>query len=407
MIALDDLLAATGGQLVHPGRAREFTGFCYDSRRVHPGELFVAVKTDRGDGHDYIEQAVRGGATGVLCQSPPDLDGFPAACVLVPDTQIALSDWARFIIRKVCPRVVGITGSTGKTSAREAIAAVLGRRYRVFRNPSNFSGRFGLPIALGGLEAEHQVAVLEMACDSFGEIAHLAELAMPQVGVVTAVDHAHLAYLDSLEAIAQEKGRLVEALPPEGAAVLNYDDPRVRAMRERTRASVITYGLSPDADLVATNVRPDGLGLCLRVHFAGAVGLGLPGYPTKGELRTGLIGRHHAYTVLAAVAVGLLHGVPWDEIVDALEGLRPEPGRLNPLPGAGGCTILDDTCSASPASMLAALQALADYAPRAHRQGRRIAVLGGMAQLGGYALEGHRQAAQAAAAAADLSLIHI
>ncbi len=251
MIELEDLLAATGGQLVHPGSAREFTGFCYDSRRVQPGELFVAVKTDRGDGHDYIAHAVRDGAAGVLCQSPPDLDGFPATCVVVPDTQIALSEWARFIIRKVHPRVVGITGSTGKTSAREAIAAVLGQRYRVFRNPSNFNGRFGLPIALGGLAPQHEVAVLEMACDAFGEIAHLAALAEPQVGVVTAVNHAHLAYLDSLEAIAQEKGRLVEALPPDGTAVLNYDDPRVRAMRERTRAQVITYGLSPDADLVA------------------------------------------------------------------------------------------------------------------------------------------------------------
>ena len=275
MIYLDDLLAATGGRLVGEAAAREFAGFCYDSRRVQAGELFVAIKTDRGDGHDYIAHAVQDGAAGVLCQSPPELDGFGRTCIVVPDTQAALSDWGRYVIRKYRPQVIGITGSTGKTNTREAIAAVLATRYSVFRNPANYNGRFGLPIALGGLGPQHQVAVLELACDSFGEIAHLADLAAPRVGVVTAVSHAHLAYLDSLERIAEEKGRLIEALPPDGVAILNYDDARVRAMAERTSARVITYGLSPDADLVASDMRPDAEGLRLMLHFAGAGGLGL------------------------------------------------------------------------------------------------------------------------------------
>jgi len=396
MIYLDDLLAATGGQLTGHVAARLFSAFCYDSRRIEPGELFVAVKTDKGDGHDYIADAVRGGAAGVLCQSPPDMDGFPVTCVVVPDTQTALSEWARFVMRKYQPEVIGITGSTGKTSTREAIAAVLSTKYRVFRNPANFNGRFGLPIALAGLGPEHDIAILELACDSFGEIGHLAEMTQPRVGVVRAVSHAHLAYLGSLDAIAQEKGRLVEALPPDGTAVLNYDDPRVLAMRERTLARVITYGLSPDADLVASSIEPDHDGLHLTVHFPGAIGMGLPGYPTKAEIRTRLIGRHHAYTVLAAIAVGSAYNVPWADIVDALEELRPGPGRLNPLEGVGGSLILDDSYSANPASMLAGLQALADYPAQ-----RRIAVLGGMSQLGGYAVTGHARVAQAAAAVVD------
>jgi alanine racemase len=398
MIYLSDLAEATGGQLVGAVRTTEFPGFCYDSRRVRPGELFVAVKTDRGDGHDYIVQAVEDGASGVLCQSLPDLrPSLPVTCLVVTDTQAALSDWGRHVLRKYRPQVVGITGSTGKTSVREATAAVLATGTNVFRNPSNFNGRFGLPIALAGLGPEHNVAVLELACDSYGEIAHLAEMTKPTIGVVTAVNHAHLAYLDSLEGIAQEKGRLVEALPPGGTAVLNYDDPRVRMMRERTQARVITYGMSPDADLVASDVRPDAEGLRLMLHLPGAGGMGLPGYPAKAEIRTRLIGRHHAYTLLAAIAVGLVCGVAWEEIVDALEDLRPNPGRLNALPGIGGAVILDDSYSANPASMVAGLQALREYPGDRH-----LAVLGGMSQLGGYAIEGHQRVAQVAAASADL-----
>ncbi|NLE43997.1 MAG: alanine racemase [Chloroflexi bacterium] len=397
MIYLDDLLTATGGRLLCYAGAREFAAYCYDSRHVQPGEIFVAVKTDHGDGHDYITHAVQGGASGVLCQTPDGLDDCPATCIVVPDTQTALTDWARLVIRKYGPQVVGITGSTGKTSTREVIAAVLGAQYSVFRNPSNFNGRFGLPIALAGLGPEHDVAVLELAADSFGEITDLVEVARPRLGVVTAVNHAHLAYFDTLDAIAIEKGRLVEALPADGTAVLNYDDPRVRAMRERTDAHTVTYGLSPDADLVASEVRADGEGLQFMVHFPGAVGMGLPGCPNKAEVRTRLVGRHHVYTVLAAIAVGLVYEIPWAVLVDVLDDLRPSPGRLNPLEGVGGCTILDDSFSASPASMQAALDAL-----REHPAERRIAILGGMAQLGGYAVEGHRAVGRTVAEIASL-----
>ena len=395
MIYLDDLLAATGGQHVGPPTPTRFSAFCYDSRRVSHGELFVAVKTEGGDGHDYIADAVHKGAAGVLCQFPPPDPTIP--CIVVPDTQLALSDWAAHVLRKHAPQVVGVTGSTGKTDTCRAIATVLAPRLQVFSNPPDLSDRFGLPLSLAGLSPRHEVAVLELACNAFDEIAHLAELTRPHVGVVTAINHAHLAYLGSLEAISQEKGRLVEALPPDGVAILNYDDPRVRAMRERTCARVITYGLRPDADIVASDLRPDPEGLQFVVHFPGVSGMGTPGYPAKAEVRTRLLGCHQAYTVLAAIAVGLVYHVPWSDILDVMEDLQPGPGRLQVLPGAGGALLLDASANCSPATALQALATLADYPAQRH-----IAVIGDMTQLGGYAVEGHRQVGRAAAACVDL-----
>jgi alanine racemase len=407
MIHLKDLLEATTGHLTGPAYAWHFSDFCFDSRRIEPGQLFLAVKTAKGDGHDHIIEAIAGGATGVVCQYPLDFDGQPVTCLVVPDTEVALTAWARYVLRKMNIPVVGITGSTGKTSTREAVAAVLGRRFHVFHNPANYNGRFGLPIALGRLTPEHQVAVLEMACDSFDEIAHLSSLALPQIGIVTAINHTHLAYLGSLEAIAEEKGRLVESLPPankKGLAILNYDDPRVRSMGERTRARAVTYGFSPDADLVASHPRPDRDGTTLLIHLAGPQGTGFPGYPARDGIHISLLGRHHAYTALAAIAVGINYQIPWEEILAALESLRPMSGRLNPLLGQNSSLILDDTYSASPASMLAALQTLDDLAKSEwpFRSIRRIAVLGDMGQLGSYESEGHRQLGPVAAAHADL-----
>ena len=399
MIHLDDLLSATGGQRVGPAAPTEFPTFCYDPRRIKPGEIFVTVKTEDGeDGHDYIVDAVHKGAGGVLCQFPPVSPSVP--CVVVPDIQLALTDWAGYILRNYAPPVVGVTGSTGKTDACRAIIAVLATHHQTFANPPDLNDRFGLPVSLAGLTPEHKVAVLEMACHAFDDIAHLAELTRPRIAVVTAVNHTHLAYLGTLEAIAQEKGRLVETLPLDGVAILNYDDPRVREMRKRTQAHVLTYGLSPDADIVASDLQVDPDGLQFVVHFPGVSGMGTPGYPAKSEVRTRLLGCHQAYTVMAAIAVGLAHHIPWDDILDAMEELQPGRGRLQVIPGSGGSILLDGSASCSPTTGLQALSTLADYPAQ-----RRIAVLGDMAQLGGYAIEGHRHLGRAAAACVDMLVV--
>jgi alanine racemase len=399
MIYLNDLLTATGGQQVGPPTPTQFPTFCHDSRRINPGELFVTVKTESGeDGHDYIADAIQKGAGGVLCQFPPDNPIVP--CVVVPDSQLALTHWAGHVLRKYDPQVVGVTGSTGKTDTCRAIAAVLATHHRVFSNPPGLSNRFGLPLSLAELTPEHEAAVLEMACHAFRDIAHLTTLTRPNIAVITAVNHTHLAYLGSLEAIAQETGHLVETLPPDGVAILNYDDPRVRAMRERTHARVVTYGLSPDADLVASDLRLDLEGLQFVVHFPGVSGLGTPGYPAKSDIRTRLLGCHQAYTVLAAIAVGLAYHIPWDDILDAMEELQPGPGRLQILPGVGGSLLLDGSASCSPTTALQALSTLADYPAE-----RRIAILGDMVQLGGYAVEGHQHLGRAAADFVDMLVV--
>jgi len=386
MIHLNDLLSATNGRVISPVAATEFTDFCFDSRLLELGQLFLAVKTERGDGHDYIGQAVRDGAAGVLCQRPPDPPPPGATCIAVDDVQQALSDWARYILRKRGTEVIGITGSTGKTTTKEAIAAVLSTRFRVFRNYANYSGRYGLPIALGRLEPQHEMAVLELAADSFDEVRDLAALTRPRVGVVTAVNQAHIEYLGSLEAIAREKGRLVEALPADGLAVLNFDDARVLATRDRTKAQVCTYGFSPQADFAAqeTECSREGVAFTL-VHRQ-----------KRHPVRLRLLGRHNVYAALAAIAIGSWYSITLPEILSALAQLPPQKGRLCPLPGRGGSLLLDDTYSASPASALAALETLAELPA-----GCRIAVFGDMEQLGDFSPQGHRQVGRRAAEVVD------
>lgn len=403
MIYLQDLLAATGGSLHGPVFADEFSDFCYDTRLLNPGELFLAVVTDKGDGHDYVLEAARSGAAGVLCQRPFDLHELGVTCLLIDDTRQALVDWARFVLQKHRPHVVGITGSSGKTTTKEMVAAVLARRHAVLANYGNYNDRYGLPIALGRLSAEHRVAVLEMACDGLDEIRDLAALTRPRVGIVTAVNETHLAYLGSLEAIAAEKGRLVEALPPAGeggVAILNYDDARVRAMAARTRAHTITYGLDPDADLVAGNVQADETGVSFTVFvkdFFPLPGRRHHGGRRKLRVRLGLLGRPAAYAALAAVAAGLALDVPLEEALAALAAMKPLPGRLNPLPGRDGVRVLDDSFNASPASILAALDVLDLF-----HSGRRVAVVGDLRDLGSVEADAYRRVGERLAAGVDL-----
>lgn len=384
MIYLDDLLRATGGTLYGPAQAAEFSGFAFDSRQLEPGQLFLAVKTATGDGHDFIGSAVERGAAGVLCEYVGALAllSQPVTAVVVPDLQQALTDYAGYILQKYQPRVIGVTGSSGKTTAKEAIAAVLQKKYCVFKNFGSYNGRYGLPIALGELTPEHEVAVLEMACDSFGEIAELVHICQPHLGVITTINQTHLAYLGTLANIAQEKGRLIEALPFDGTAILNADDPRVAGMVPRTRARILTFGLSSGADVRAAQVKtlPDGMTFTL--HYNGR------SYPA----RTPLLGRHQIYSILAALAAGLVLDVPLETALEALAVVPRLPGRLNPLPGQKGTLILDDTFNASPEATLAALDTLAEL-PGAHK----VAILGDMPDLGDIEAEAHQQIGQYAA----------
>ncbi len=387
MIHLQDLLIATDGRLCGPPRASAFAGFAFDSRIIEPGELFIAVVTERGDGHDYIGEAVRGGAEGVLCQDPPKTLPRDVTCVVVEDSQQALLAYARHVIAQRDVQVIGVTGSVGKTSVKDAIASVLGERMQIFKSPESYNGRFGLPIALGSLGERQRIAVLEMACDGLGEIAELAALVRPRIGVVTEISPSHLRYLGSMENIAREKGRLIEALPADGVAVLNFDDLRVRAMASVSRAPVLSYGLKDGADLVGRVVSVSARGVSLDVSAQ----------HTTERLEIPLIGEHHAYTALAAACVGLAYGLSWEAIRRGLREVRPLPGRTRLLDGINGSRILDDSYNSSPSSARAALHTLAALPAE-----RRIALLGDMPHLGDQAEEAHRTLGAHCAQAADL-----
>jgi Alr-MurF fusion protein len=396
MIQLTDLLVATGGRLHGSVAAAVFDAFCYDSRLAQPGQLFIAVKTERADGHAYIRDALGRGVTGVLCQQPPELAPGAVTCVVVPDTRLALQAWARHALAQARVEVIGVTGSVGKTTTKEAIAASLGDGppgdvSPVFRNRANYNGLYGLPIALGELRPEQRIAVLEMAADHFGEVARLCEIAPPRIGVVTTVEPAHLATFGTLEAIAREKAELIAALPAGGLAVLNADDPRVAAMASRSAAPVVTFGIGDTGrgcpDVCATDLSAGREGLSFTVHTPAG----------RGRVQIPLLGRHQVYAALAAFAVSLARGIDLDVVRPRLTAMPRVPGRLYPLPGQRGSLLLDDSYSSSPAAAEAALDTLASLEGR-----RKIAVLGDMLELGEYEAAGHEQVGRKAAGVVDL-----
>lgn len=397
VIDLQDLLAATAGQLLGPARATQFTEFAFDTRTLAAtppnGPLFLAVKTDTGDGHGYVHEAIARGAAGVLCERPP-VPAVDVTCVLVPDTRQALSAWAGYVLRQRQLDVVAVTGSSGKTTTKELIAAVLSGgapANTVFHNPGSYNGRYGLPIALGQLEATHRMAVLELAADSFGEIAELAELTRPRVGVVTTILESHLDVFGTPDEIAREKGMLLEALPPDGLAVLNADDPLVRAMAGRSRAPVLTIGQARDADLRVTWVNWSISARDIAVRFSKRARRLLPGpLPATLDLSLALLGRHQVTNAVAALVVGLFYGQAAADATRVLATCQPLPGRLHPLAGQSGATILDDTANANPTAMGAALETLSIF-PRPH-----WAVLGDMEDLGVREVEAHRRVGIAA-----------
>ena len=383
-----------------------------DSRQVIPGSLFVAIPGEKVDGHSFVTQAFQRGSTAALIEheiqgsSPTDKNpafalvdlrngmqtytehpGLPV-CFLVENSVTALQKIATFWRRKLNLRVIGITGSVGKSTTKEAIAQVLSQRYMTLKSAANLNNEIGLPLNVLKLTPGHQRAVLEMGFYVPGEIKQLCDIALPHVGVLTNIGTVHAERAGSQEIIASGKAELVEALPPapEGVAILNYDDVYIRPMKARTKARVFYYGMSSDANLWADNVDSNGLeGIRFRMHY-------------KNEtlhLRVPMIGRHSVETVLRAAAVGLVEGLTWEEIVRGLQESQAQL-RLTAVRAESGALIIDDTYNASPESTLAALNLLDEL------QGRKIAVLGDMLELGPYEHEGHEKVGIRAAQVADV-----
>ncbi len=406
MLTLGDVLEALTG--VRPSQAATvIPDAAIDSRQAIPGALFVALPGERLDGHDFVADAFRRGASFALIQrevgdvrvldlrAPKDatsLERELAAlevpfCLRVENALAALQQIARFWRRKLSVRVIGVTGSVGKSTTKEVIAEVLGRRYRTLKNPGNLNNEIGLPLTILRLGPGYERAVLEMGFYVPGEIAFLCDIALPQVGVVTNVGTVHAERAGSQEAIARGKAELVQALPaaPEGSAVLNYDDPWVRPMASQTQARVLYYGLDPAADLWADGIEGLGLnGVRFRLHYRSET----------WHLHIPMIGRHSVQTALRAAAAGLVEGLTWQEVIAGLQAGHTQL-RLVAVRAENGALLLDDTYNASPESMLAALNLLAEL------NGRKVAVLGDMLELGPYEQQGHEMVGIRAAEVAD------
>jgi len=386
-LTADELVAASGGTLLARSD-RLILGGAVDSREVEPGNLFVALPGERTDGHRFVGAAVGAGAAAVLVARAPagiDLATVDATIVRVEDTLLGLQAVASAWRMRFDPLVVGITGSIAKTSTKEAVATVLGAAMPTLKNEGNLNNEIGLPLTVLRLQSSHRAAVLEMGMYVGGEIRDLAAIGRPEIGVVTAVQPVHLSRIGSIEAIERAKGELVEALPPDGVAILNADDERVRRMASRTRARVMTYGFADDADVRAENVESRGAdGMAFDV-IAG---------DDRRPAVIPTLGRLAVHNALAAVAAGLAAGVPIDGIAAALARGWSAPHRAQ-LVRAGEVTIVDDSYNASPASVAAALELLAGL------PGRRVAVLGEMLELGSDHEDGHRRTGEAAAALTD------
>ncbi len=403
MLTFADILEALCG--TRPEQAHQvITEAVIDSRKVNPGALFIALPGEKVDGHDYVPEAIKHGAILALVQrdlpsSLPVLDlrkecelaylnnlEFPL-CLRVDDCVVALQQIARFWRSKLDIKVIGITGSVGKSTTKELVSEVLEQRYRTLRNPGNLNNEIGLPLTILQLSSAHQRAVLEMGFYVPGEIALLCDIAGPQIGIITNIGTVHAERAGTQEMIARGKAELVQALPPapDGIAILNYDDTWVREMANLTRARVFFYGLDSHADLWADGIEGLGLeGIRFRLHFRNET----------IHLRVPLIGRHSVHTALRAAAIGLVEGLTWQEIYNGLRSPHTQL-RMMTVRAPSGALIIDDTYNASPESTLAALNLLDELS------GKKIAVLGDMLELGQYERMGHEMVGVRAAEVVD------
>lgn len=385
-LTAEDLVRLTGGRLVRAG-SRAIRGAAVDSRLVEPGNLFVALPGERTDGHLHLPDAVAAGAAALLVTRPAEPDLLDDVTVVrVVDALAALGAVAAGWRTRFDPLVVGITGSIAKTSTKEAVAAVLATTYPTLKTEGNQNNEVGLPLTVLRLGPEHGAAVFEMGMYVGGEIADLAAIGRPSIGVVTAVQPVHLSRIGTIEAVERAKGELLEALPRDGRAILNEDDPIVRRMDRRSIARALRYGFAETADIRAQDVRSLGLdGMVFRLRTP--VG--------EAEARIPGLGRLSVHNAAAATAVGVAAGIALPRIVEGLAGGWSAPHRAAVV-RLGGVTVIDDSYNASPGSVRAALELLGGV------PGRHVAVLGEMLELGAAHDEGHRSVGEAAAATADL-----
>ena len=376
-----EVATATGGDVF--GRETEVDGASIDSRKIAPGQLFVPIVAER-DGHDFIATAIQAGATAYLSSGPIEA----GTAIVVPDTAVALTDLGRHARTRLGERVVGITGSVGKTSLKDLLASAAATTWPTAASVGSFNNELGVPLTLVNAPDGTGCTVVEMGARGKGHIAHLCEIARPTIGVVTVVAAVHTEVFGTIDDVAAGKSELPASLPRTGTAVLNADDPRVAAMASVTEAGVLTFGLHAAADVRASEVAVDDE---LHASFV------LDSPWGRVPVRLGIAGRHQVTNALGAAAAALVMGASPEAVAEGLGGARLSAMRMDLRRTPGGFRVLDDAYNANPTSMAAALDALAGLpsGPAA----RRIAVLGTMFELGDDRDAQHRGVADRARAA--------
>ena len=358
--------AVTGGQILHNGADVAISGFSTDSRTLQAGDLFIPLRGERFDGHDYLNQAVRHGAA--ACLSEDVVAGLTIPVIQVRDTLQALGDLAQAVRQRFGGPVVGITGTSGKTTTKEMLAAILTRTGSGLKSAGNFNNLVGVPLTLFGLCPDHRWAVIEMGMSARGEIARLAQIAAPQVGIITNVGAGHLEKLGGISGVARAKGELFIHLPAGGTAVINADDPQVNQLPLANGVRRLLFGTAAEAPVRASAISTDADMVGFTLHVFGAeIAVQLP-----------LPGRHNVHNALAAAAAAAILDVPLADIAAGLAEFKPCPGRMELVELPGDLVVLEDSYNANPLSMRAALDTLYDLGT----PGRRIAVLGDMLELG-------------------------
>ncbi|HEX9308058.1 MAG TPA: UDP-N-acetylmuramoyl-tripeptide--D-alanyl-D-alanine ligase [Anaeromyxobacter sp.] len=385
----DELVQATGGRWIGTPPA-EVAGVSTDTRTIGPGTLFVALRGERFDAHDFLADAAGRGAAALVVAEGRAADGAPVPRLAVADTLAALGAIARLHRLRFAVPVVGVTGSNGKTTTREMIAAILATRGKVLKTEGNLNNEVGVPLTLFGLDASHQAAVVELGMNHPGEIARLAAIALPQIGIVTLAAPAHLEGLGSVEAVADAKAELYQGLPEGGVAIANADDARMLRRAQASGRRMITFSASKGrrGDVVVLEIvsqGTDGLRFVLGIGNR-EVAVHIPG----------LVGAHNAANAAAAAAAAIALGCTDREIVRGLAAVLPVGRRLRLEALPSGVQLVDDCYNANPASMTAALRTLTDLAAGGRRP---VAVLGDMLELGAFEGEAHRALGEEAARA--------
>ncbi len=377
--------SACAGDLLAGSPVTGFHRVCTDSRQVQAGDLFFALKGERHDGHDFLEQVAKRGAAGVVVERRRLPAKRPDCAVLAVDNPRAALGWLAAAYRKdfTLP-VVAVGGSNGKTTTKELVASVLRQKLDVLWSEASFNNDIGVPLTLLRLEKPHQAAVLEVGTNHPGELAPLVRLAQPKFGVITNLAREHLEFFGVLDGVVEEEGWLAELLPADGKLFLNGDSEWAGQVARRARAAVVRAGLAEGNDWRASRLRPDTKGVAFHVDA--------PRAEFSGEYRVNLLGRHQVVNALFSLVVGVELGLGRPELRDGLAHCRPLKMRMQ-LWQFNGVRVLDDAYNANADSMRAALQTLRDFRCR----GRRVAVLGDMAELGAHTEAAHAEVGRCAA----------